>query len=177
MNRGIFEFLFKAAHENPFLDWLIVFFATYLPYILGIAFLALLFRFHRDWRKRVFVVIEAVLVSILSRGIVAEILHFLYLSPRPPAALGVNSLIFVPGNSFPSGHTSLLFGLATVVFYMNRRWGMWFFGLAFLNGLSRVVAGVHWPFDILGGAGVGIASGFLVHLLMRPHFGKFQSEN
>lgn len=34
---------------------------------------------------------------------------------------------------------------------------------------NRVVAGIHWPSDILGGAVIGIAVGLLTHQLARKY--------
>jgi membrane-associated phospholipid phosphatase len=34
-------------------------------------------------------------------------------------------------------------------------------------GIARIYAGVHWPFDILGGIAVGIISGYFIHWLLR----------
>ncbi|MBU6414904.1 phosphatase PAP2 family protein, partial [Patescibacteria group bacterium] len=44
----------------------------------------------------------------------------------------------------------------------NKKWGIWFFAAAILMDVSRIVAGVHFPSDILGGAMLGIAVGYLV---------------
>lgn len=53
-----------------------------------------------------------------------------------------------PGKSFPSGHTANMFCFATVlaVFYRSR--GAWFFAVAALVGVSRVLTGSHWPSDV-----------------------------
>lgn len=81
--------------------------------------------------------------------------------PRPPNAIpGFNSLIVASDKfSFPSGHSSGAFLLATtlVVIYGGPMLAIyiWSTGVAF----SRVLLGVHFPGDILAGAlmGSGIA--------------------
>lgn len=65
-------------------------------------------------------------------------------------------------HSFPSGHASLSFAGAT---YLQMRYG-WKYGIpAFLAaafvGYSRVEAEEHWTKDVLGGAAIGIASGWI----------------
>jgi undecaprenyl-diphosphatase len=66
--------------------------------------------------------------------------------------------------SFPSMHALLLFTFAAVV-YFEGRWrklGIALFVLATLVILARVVAAVHYPSDVIGGAAIGIGIGWLV---------------
>jgi undecaprenyl-diphosphatase len=52
--------------------------------------------------------------------------------------------------------------MATAIYLCNKKWGIWFVIAAILMNISRIVAGVHYPSDILGGAVVGIMVGYLV---------------
>jgi len=63
--------------------------------------------------------------------------------------------------SFPSGHTSRAFLLATLIGLHERRWLRFLLPYAIIAGLARVYEGAHYPSDILAGALVGIAIGFL----------------
>lgn len=62
----------------------------------------------------------------------------------------------VKGNSFPSGHTSNTFAVATVLalFYPRRGWVA--FIAAALVGYSRIYVGAHWPSDVLFSAFLGV---------------------
>jgi len=57
--------------------------------------------------------------------------------------------------------------MATVVYLYNKKWGIGFFIATILITLGRVMAGVHYPSDILGGALVGVAVAYTVLYLTR----------
>ena len=63
-------------------------------------------------------------------------------------------------HSFPSGHATVAFACATVLALAVPRLRVPFFVLAALIAFSRVYVGVHYPFDVLAGAvlGVGLAT-------------------
>lgn len=66
------------------------------------------------------------------------------------------------GHSFPSGHSSQAFAIATVISlsYKNASVAIPFFLWAGAIGYGRVYLGVHYPGDVLGGMVIGIAGGF-----------------
>ena len=153
------------AGWSVFMDSIGIFFANYLAYLLGIAALVFVFK-QSEWRARVRVFLHLTLAVLISRGIIAEIVHQIYDKPRPFLAMGFQPLIGESGVSFPSGHASLLFALSFTIFAINRRWGWWFLALSFLNGIARIFVGVHYPSDILGGILVGLAGWAVVYFLL-----------
>ncbi len=169
-NQILFDFIFSLHGRHFLIDDLAIFFAKYLPYLLVLGFFILIFR-QAGWR-RLFLFIEGAITTILSRGILTEIIRFFYHHPRPFEVLNFMPLITQTeiGNSFPSGHATFYFALATVVLLWNRRWGMWYFILTIVIGFARIFVGAHWPLDILGGAAIGILSGLMVHLILLPQF-------
>ena len=81
---------------------------------------------------------------------------------RPPVADPLpESLVETPVTySFPSGHATVSFACATVLALAVPRLRLPLYTLAALIAFSRVYVGVHFPFDVLAGAalGVGIAT-------------------
>src|SRR5690606_13845349 len=66
--------------------------------------------------------------------------------------------------SMPSGHTLAAFLLGTLLFqYLKLHWlAKMLLGLLLvLIGLSRIALGVHWPADVLAGAGLGVFIGII----------------
>lgn len=84
---------------------------------------------------------------------------------RPPGVLeaGAFNLIghSISSKAFPSGHTVTAFtaaGLLLLGLRPRLPVAVLILLLASLMGISRMVAGVHWPTDVLAGAIVGLAS-------------------
>lgn len=66
------------------------------------------------------------------------------------------------GNSFPSGHASNTFALATVAAIFYRRRGWLAYIPAALVAYSRVYVGSHWPTDVMVSAFIGTGLALLV---------------
>jgi undecaprenyl-diphosphatase len=83
-----------------------------------------------------------------------------YPSPEP--------LVHVPhDHSFPSGHAATSFACATVLSWSVPRLAVPLYLLAAAIAFSRVYVGVHYPFDVLGGAVLGVAVATALRLLVR----------
>lgn len=65
-------------------------------------------------------------------------------------------------DSFPSGHTSLSFAVATVLARHFPRCAWLAYGAAGYVGLSRVLRGSHFPADVVGGMVLGLLVGSVV---------------
>jgi undecaprenyl-diphosphatase len=70
------------------------------------------------------------------------------------------------GQSFVSGHATMVTALATVVSpYTPGRWKVLPWSAAALVCVARVYSGAHNPLDVIGGAGLGSAIGGATNLM------------
>lgn len=99
-------------------------------------------------------------------GLFAQILKHTIGRPRPRLMLGQNwdmAPSFESGfDSFPSGHATASFAVATVLAHYFPKGKMVWFGLAAFVGTCRVIKGSHFPTDVLGGVLVGIVTGLAI---------------
>lgn len=65
------------------------------------------------------------------------------------------------GRSFPSRHTVSAFIIAMAFLYIQTKIGIIMLILAAVIGVTRVLAGVHFVRDVVGGAAIGIIAGIL----------------
>jgi undecaprenyl-diphosphatase len=180
MNQQFFNDIHNFSGRSAIFDGVGIFFANYLIYFLILGFLFLVLA-EKGPRRKLYWFGEGALATLLARGIVTEVVRFFYHHPRPFAFYGFAPLVTESGSSFPSGHMTFLFALATVVWYANRRWGILYFVLSFAVGVARIYVGVHWPLDILGGAVIGVLCAAIIHRFLRPSrkelFGKTITSN
>jgi undecaprenyl-diphosphatase len=73
----------------------------------------------------------------------------------------------VEGLSFVSGHAIIAWAVATLLWpYLPGRWRWLPVGLAIANAVARVYLGAHNPLDVIGGAGIGVALGALLTMIV-----------
>jgi membrane-associated phospholipid phosphatase len=112
-------------------------------------------------RRRRWIDIGGVVAAVVVADLLcARVLKPMIARPRPCAELSWVLAPFGCGAAFsmPSCHAANLFALAMVV---NRPWA---FALAAVCTLTRSVAGVHYPSDLMVGAVLGLGIGWLVRL-------------
>ena len=89
-----------------------------------------------------------------------------YSRKRPFETLGIESYVsHDKGGSFPSKHSSSAFVIAFSILFISPSVGCIVLLLAFLTGLSRIMVGVHYPFDILGGMFIGLIFSYVAFIL------------
>ncbi len=162
----IFNFINGFAGHWHWLNLAGIFFAIYFEYFLLFALLIFLLKdFKKYWRM----VTEALIAAVFVRFVLAEIIRRIYFRPRPFIHNHVHLLVpYSQGEaSFPSGHASFYFALSTIIYSYNKRAGIFFYIASALIVLARVFVGIHWPSDILAGAILGIAMGWVLNFVFK----------
>ncbi|HJY98355.1 MAG TPA: phosphatase PAP2 family protein [Patescibacteria group bacterium] len=97
------------------------------------------------------------LLSCLIAWTTGFLIKYFFPVPRPFEINGggVGVLVAPTDGAFPSNHTTLAFAIAVTIFMHDRKVGWLFLASAFLIGVARVLANVHYPVDIFGGAFLG----------------------
>lgn len=101
-------------------------------------------------------VLYAVLGLIIT-NIVIKAVQQVYFRPRPFASEQVTLLFYRPSvSSMPSEPVATLFCFVTGAWLFNRRVGVALLAVVIAFSLSRLIAGVHYPSDLIVGAFLGI---------------------
>ena len=176
---ALLRWLNDWALQSEWWDTLVVFLVEWLPYwfLAGLAafgVLALLPRYRTRLEKNWEMALIALAAGVVARFGVTELIRALYDRPRPFEVLpDLHQLVYHnSGGSFPSGHASFYFALAAVIGRYYPRTSILFYIVATLLAGARVVVGIHWSSDILGGAVIGIVVGLLVYRIFAEIFRK-----
>ncbi|MFA6519919.1 MAG: phosphatase PAP2 family protein [Candidatus Paceibacterota bacterium] len=163
MDTQIFFVLNNLAGQSPVFNSAVVFLASYLPYLLVVLLLALVFFSQYSKREKWQILLIVGISALVARFGVTELIRLFIHRPRPFLAMPVHQLLTDSAWSFPSGHATFFFALSTAVYLYNKKWGVWFFVATVLITVSRVIAGIHYPSDIIGGALIGSAVAYVTY--------------
>ncbi len=117
-----------------------------------------------------------VITAYLFSGILSQILKRAFHAPRPHAIISnaeypwfVEGLTNTGMTSFPSGHTTSVFALATILALntTDKRFSLIYLVTAIITGYSRIYLGQHFLADVTAGALIGTFSGLLVYWYLR----------
>jgi undecaprenyl-diphosphatase len=162
LDTALFLALNTLAGHSAVGDAAIVVCASYLPYLLVVAFLVSVCRMSLSWAQRTRRIFFAFIAVVLAQG-VSQLIQLFIFRPRPFITHSVHQLIQLHSLSFPSGHALTFFAFSTVVYAYNRKLGIASFIATALICIARVAAGIHYPSDIIVGAVIGILCGLLVN--------------
>lgn len=146
-------YLINQTLKNPFFDkWMpIITDIDNWMWILALGLIALFIFGGKKGKAACIILVAAVLIA---DNLNSYVLKPFFGRVRPNVIIG--DFTGTPSPSFPSNHAVNVYTMAMVMtWYYKKFWTIWFSG-ACIVGYSRVYIGVHYPFDIAGGAVVGI---------------------
>lgn len=172
--RGADEALFRLINRvwtHPWLDAVmpVVTDINKQPWFWPVALISAAFWLYKQRGRAAMALVGLILSLALSDSVGHRLVKPLFKRARPEQA-GVELILRTrshKGYSLPSNHAANSFSAATFLgsVYPGVRPALLVF--AAVVAYSRVYTGVHFPFDILLGALLGVASGWLVALVFR----------
>lgn len=154
-NEKLFLWMHGLAGWSWSTDWLIIFVGHYLPYLIALHFIYLIWRKKNKRERLSFAFFSSFSVFVLW-GVLVSFLHYFFPILRPSVTYKLEPLITETGMTFPSEHAVVFMILAILTLFVERKYFSWYVAGAVIIGLARVIAGIHYPLDILVGWGIGL---------------------
>jgi membrane-associated phospholipid phosphatase len=168
------QLIFKWPAVDLFLTWLATSHITrFIPMLLVVCWLW----FERAPKQALNrqILVETVLAAFAALFIARFLALALPFRDRPLVNPELHLVIpFESGvrtwSSFPSDHAVLAFALATSLARLSPKIGLWaYFHAAIIICVPRLVFGLHYPSDLIGGALIGIAVALATAQFQRRH--------
>lgn len=156
---------------HDFIIEIVRFFAKWPAVVAIVSALIFFAREYKNHPKKFFQEVSITAITVFIAWGISAILKVLVHAPRPFVVQGIpNSFMVQNYTSFPSGHATLFFAIATAIFLYNKRNGMLLYIFATIIAVFRVIAGIHYPIDVITGALIGIVVAYVVHQLLSKVF-------
>jgi undecaprenyl-diphosphatase len=162
--------LFRTLNEVPPAAASVLTPLSHLFLPVGITAVVLLTVVYLLARNRGVLPVAVAAVAAGAAWVLANVAKVIADRPRPYLVMAGAILRQHPahGTSFPSSHTAVVLAVAiALVPFLARPLAAVGIAYAVLVGWSRVYLGVHYPLDVLAGAGLGMAAGGAVLLALR----------
>jgi undecaprenyl-diphosphatase len=171
MDWAVIHDLNELMRTQDALEDSVVLFASAAVVVYALATIALWFASRPVGVQRLRLACTASLGSAAVGLFVNQLIGHLWFRERPYDDHPGSLVLFTPPShdpSFPSDHATAAFAIAVAVVFFHRRLGMAFLVAAAAIAFSRVLMAMHYPTDVLAGAGTGIAAAVCVCTLGRP---------
>lgn len=130
------------------MDSLIILAAKYLYIIIGLLAISYWLTLPKKLKKEV--AVFGLIAAVITYALV-KIGGTVFYDPRPFVTLHIMPLIpHIADNAFPSDHTALTAAIALAIYSVSRKFGLGLLALAVIVGISRILAHIHSPIDIIG---------------------------
>ncbi|MBU8878681.1 undecaprenyl-diphosphatase [Bacillus sp. FJAT-29790] len=164
MNYELFKSIHNLSGHSNVLDNIMVFITNNAIYIFALTLLVLWVFGGKSMKRAVLYAGGTGVVAL----VVNVLISLIYFEPRPFVTHHIETLIpHAADASFPSDHSTGAFAIAIAMWFRYKKVGIPMFILALLTGYSRIWAGVHYPFDVLGSLIVAIVVSYVIVKLSR----------
>lgn len=165
-------FLFLNSFHSPFWDkvmWMISAKLTWLPLYLAI----IIFLILREKRKAILLIPLLILSVVITDQVSVHCFKEVFERLRPCHQPSLEGMVHIVNGKcggkfgFVSSHAANTFGIAilSLLIFKKRWYSLVILAWASLVSYSRIYLGVHYPGDILGGALLGIVTGYVLYYL------------
>jgi len=163
---------FNSLH-NPFLDQIMLFASAKYGWI--VLYLFLLFLIVKKYKKNsILILLFIALAIIMSDQFSVHLFKNIFQRLRPCHQQELVKHLWLPAGcggtySFVSSHAANSFSLATFIslLFGNKRLTISMFTWASIIAISRIYLAAHFLSDVIAGALLGFATGWLSHVLYR----------
>ncbi len=173
LNKQLLQYL-NSLLDYPLIEAIVRVMADGPIFFLPVFLLTMWFfyAYHKntDWKK---VLLHIFYATVLWICVSLFIQQFSTIERPETAIEGTGKLILdhIPDASFPSDHATVSFAfLAALYLFWFRRLAYMYLPFCLIMNLSRVIAWVHWPYDILAWATVWLSSGYLIYRYQASQF-------
>lgn len=172
----LFQTINSLTNRWQILDWVGIFFAKYLIWVIVAIFLIWWLNLAKtktsdNWPvegKRKWLIFGSVSLPAVLSILINQLLAIIHFRDRPFLNLNIQKLVEpFSEKSFPSDHSAIAFAISMAVFFYNKKLSVILFFLSFLVSVGRIFAGVHYPLDIVAGSMVGIIMAIVIRCLLK----------
>ncbi len=161
MNEEQYIKLTSYFRKTKFRENIVKYLCRFTPFIVVISYLCTILSLFINKNNKLLLFILVPASNFLFISILRKVLN----KPRPYDLFNHKPLVKYTkgkGKSFPSRHTSSAFIIAISYFYLNNPLlGACMLITAIIIGLSRIIAGVHFPKDVLAAILISLIWGFI----------------
>lgn len=172
----IFQAINSLSGKWQVLDWLGIFCAKYLIWLIVLIFIIWWIKISKtksseNWPiegKRKWLIFGSVMLPAVLSFLINQLLAMIRFRDRPFLNLDINKLVEpMSEKSFPSDHSAMAFAFAFAIYFHNKKLGRILLVLTCFVALGRVYGGVHYPIDVIAGAIVGIILAFVFYKIYK----------
>lgn len=148
MNKKLFFIIQNISNKNKLIQEIFIKISKISSLLFIIIYSCEIFFLIINRDKKIFLCLFLPIIVLC----VSNIIRNVFKKERPFSELNINPLVVHKNTySFPSNHSVSSMIISFSLLYVNPIIGIIFIFISILTGLSRIVIGVHYPYDVIAG--------------------------